>query len=83
MDAIDAYSTIQKQVTMLKLILQFHHRALPIIKHGATIAVIHRLPVVDTIIRMKSDRSQRPDLDGLEEIGKAIDEQMDQLESGV
>ncbi len=38
MDPIDAYSTIQKQMTMLKLILQFHHRALPVIKHGATIS---------------------------------------------
>ncbi len=80
MDPIDAYSTIQKQITMLKLILQFHHRALPIIKHGATIAIIHRLPVVDTIIRMKAT-VPNDQISGLEEIGKAIDEQMDQLES--
>jgi V/A-type H+-transporting ATPase subunit A len=80
MDPIDAYSDVQKQVTMLKLILQFHHRALPIIKHGATIAVIHRLPVVDTIIRMKATVANK-DAAGLEEIGKAIDDQMDQLES--
>jgi V/A-type H+-transporting ATPase subunit A len=80
MDPIDAYSNVQKQVTMLKLILQFHHRALPIIKHGATIVVIHRLPVVDTIIRMKAT-VPNDQLEGLDEIGKAIDEQMDQLES--
>jgi V/A-type H+-transporting ATPase subunit A len=80
MDPIDAYSTIQKQVTMLKLILQFHHRALPIIKHGATIAVIHRLPVVDSIIRMKAT-VPNDQISGLDEIGKTIDEQMDQLES--
>ena len=79
MDPIDAYSTVQKQVTMLKLILQFHHRALPIIKHGATIAVIHRLPVVDTLIRMKAT-VPNDQLSGLDEIGKTIDEQMDQLE---
>ena len=80
MDPIDAYSTVQKQVTMLKLILQFHHRALPIIKHGATISVIHRLPVVDTIIRMKAT-VPNDQISGLDEIGKMIDEQMDQLES--
>ena len=80
MDPIDAYSTIQKQVSMLKLILQFHHRALPIIKHGATIAVIRRLPVVDTIIRMKAT-VPNDQISGLDEIGKTIDEQMDQLES--
>jgi V/A-type H+-transporting ATPase subunit A len=80
MDPIDAYSNVQKQVTMLKLILQFHHRALPIIKHGATIAVIHRLPVVDTIIRMKAT-VPNDQLEGLDEIGKMIDDQMDQVES--
>jgi len=43
------FSNVQKQVTMLKLILQFHHRALPIIKHAPPSASITVLPVVDTI----------------------------------
>ena len=54
MDDIDAYSTVQKQIRMLDLILYFHDRAQRIIKHGAPIAVIHDLPVVNTLIRMKS-----------------------------
>jgi V/A-type H+/Na+-transporting ATPase subunit A len=80
MDDVDAYSSIQKQVRMLKLILQFHHRALVIVKHGATIAVIHKLPVVDTLIRMKAT-IKNDELDKLDEIIKTIDEQMDQLEA--
>jgi V/A-type H+-transporting ATPase subunit A len=54
MDPIDAYSTVQKQVKMLDLILHFHARALQVVKRGAPIGVIHQLPVVDTLIRMKN-----------------------------
>jgi V/A-type H+-transporting ATPase subunit A len=80
LDDVDAYSTIQKQIRMLALILQFQHRALRIVKHGATISVIHKLPVVDTLIRMKAVVTNDA-LEKLDEIGKLIDEQMDQLEA--
>ena len=80
MDDVDSYSSIQKQVRMLKLILQFHHRALVIVKHRATIAVIHQLPVVDTLIRMKA-LIKNEELDKLDGIAKTIDEQMDQLDT--
>ena len=80
LDDVDAYSTIQKQIQMLDLILHFHERAQRIIKRGAPIAVIHRLPVVDTLIRMKST-VPNDKLSKLDDIAKAIDEQMDQLET--
>ena len=54
MDPIDAYSTVQKQIKMLDLILHFHDRALTVVKRGAPIGAIHQLPVVDTLIRMKN-----------------------------
>ena len=79
LDDVDAYSTIHKQVHMLNLILYFHHRASKIIKRGATIAVIHKLPVVDTLIRMKMQYTN-DELTKLDEIVKMIDAQMDQLE---
>ena len=59
--------------------MHFHHRALRIVKHGATIALIHRLPVVDTLIRMK-EQITNDELDKLDAITKLIDEQMGQLE---
>jgi V/A-type H+-transporting ATPase subunit A len=79
LDDVDAYSTVQKQIRMLDLILQFHHRALPIIKRGATIAAIHQLPVVDTLVRMKAQVTN-DELAKLDDISKAIDEQMTKLE---
>jgi V/A-type H+-transporting ATPase subunit A len=79
MDTVDAYSTIQKQVQMLGLILKFHSRALRIVKSGAPIIVIHKLPVVDRLIRMKT-QVPNEDLSGLETIAQEIDTQMGQLE---
>jgi V/A-type H+-transporting ATPase subunit A len=54
-DPVDAYSSLQKQVKMLSLILHFHERALRVVGHHAPISVIHALPVVNTLIRMKTD----------------------------
>jgi V/A-type H+-transporting ATPase subunit A len=80
MDTIDAYSTIQKQVKMLGLVLYFHDRAHQIIKLGAPISVIHSLPVVDTLIRMKTQVPNEK-LEMIDDIHKAIDTQMSQLEA--
>ena len=77
---IDAYSTIQKQISMLGLILYFNERARQIIKAGAPIRVIHSLSVVDTLIRMKTQVANNK-LEMLDEIHKTIDEQMTQLEA--
>jgi V/A-type H+/Na+-transporting ATPase subunit A len=80
MDKVDAYSTIQKQIRMLELILHFHERGLRIVKHGAPISLIHNLPVVDTLIRMKT-LVPNEELEKMEDIQKAIDEQMSRLDT--
>jgi V/A-type H+-transporting ATPase subunit A len=80
LDAIDAYSPIEKQVRMLGLILHFHDRARPLIQAGAPVVVIHNLPVIEALMRMKTQVAN-DDLSGLEEIRRQIDEQMDQLEA--
>jgi V/A-type H+-transporting ATPase subunit A len=78
-DDIDAYSNVRKQIRMLELILHFHEWARRIVRLGAPIAVIHNLPVVNKLIRMKSVVPNE-ELDGLKDIQKEIDEQMQQLE---
>jgi V/A-type H+/Na+-transporting ATPase subunit A len=79
-DPVDAYSPIEKQIRMLELVLYFHERGMNIIKRGAPINLIHDLPVVDVLIRMKSNVSN-DDLSKLDDIQKAIDEQMSQLDA--
>jgi V/A-type H+-transporting ATPase subunit A len=78
-DDIDAYSNVRKQIRMLELILHFHEWGRRIVRLGAPIAVIHNLPVVNTLIRMKSV-IPNDNLDGLKDIQKDIDEQMQKLE---
>ena len=80
LDEIDTYSTVQKQIRMLDLILHFHQRAQRIIKRGALIVVIHELPVVTDMMRMKT-LVANDQLAKLDDIRKAMDEQMDQLET--
>jgi V/A-type H+-transporting ATPase subunit A len=79
MDPVDAFSTVQKQIRMLELILHFHQKAQRIVKRGAPISAIHNLPVVSEMIRMKTE-VENEHLDQLEEICNKIDEQMGQLE---
>jgi V/A-type H+-transporting ATPase subunit A len=79
-DTIDAYSTVQKQIRMLSLILHFHQLAQRIIKRGAPINVIHDLPVVNTLIRMKTTVPNEEYIK-LEDIQKEIDSQMEKLEA--
>jgi len=78
-DAIDMYSTVQKQITMLNLILHFHQRAQQVIKIGVPVALIHELPVVNTLIRMKT-LVPNEDLAKFNDIQKEIDDQLQKLE---
>lgn len=80
MDDVDAFSTVQKQIRMLELILYFHERALKIVKRGAPISVIHGLPIVDTLIRMKG-LVPNTELQKIDEIRSSVDEHMAKLEA--
>jgi V/A-type H+-transporting ATPase subunit A len=79
-DPVDAYSSVEKQIRMLELVLYFHERGMNIIKRGAPISMIHDLPVVDMLIRMKSNVPNE-ELNKFDDIQKAIDEQMSQLDA--
>ncbi len=79
-DPVDSYSPIEKQIRMLELVLYFHERGMNIIKRGAPINLIHDLPVVDQLIRMKSN-IDNDHLEKFEEVQKAIDEQMSRLDA--
>jgi V/A-type H+-transporting ATPase subunit A len=80
LDAVDAFSPVEKQIRMLALILHFHERAERIVRRGAPITAIHDLPAVDALIRMKTavPNERLAELDALE---KTVDRQMDALEA--
>jgi V/A-type H+-transporting ATPase subunit A len=79
-DPVDAFSSIEKQIRLLELVLYFHERGMNIIRRGAPISVIHDLPVVDKIIRAKSSVSN-DEVGKLDEIQKQIDEEMSRLDA--
>ncbi|MBN2002818.1 MAG: V-type ATP synthase subunit A [Anaerolineae bacterium] len=79
LDEIDTYASVKKQVRMLDLFLHFHQRAAGIIQRGASIMVIHELPVLDQLMRMKMQVANDA-LEKLDDIYRQIDAQMDELE---
>lgn len=79
-ETVDAYSSVEKQIRMLELVLYFHERGMAIVKRGAPINLIHDLPVVDKIIRAKSTITNE-ELGKFDELQKEIDEQMSQLDA--
>jgi V/A-type H+-transporting ATPase subunit A len=79
LDDIDTFCPIDKQIRMLDLILHFHQRAERLIERGALIVVIHDLPIVNRLIRIKTD-VPNDELGELDQIREELDEQMDRLE---
>jgi V/A-type H+-transporting ATPase subunit A len=53
LDPVDSYSVSQKQLLMLDLILHFHARAIRIVGKNCPIFVLHELPVINRLVRMK------------------------------
>lgn len=79
-ESVDAFSSVEKQIRMLELVLYFHERGMAIVKRGAPISLIHDLPVVDTIIRAKSTVTNE-EMHKFDDIQKQIDQQMGQLDA--
>ncbi len=79
LDPVDAYASIEKQLRMLQIILQFHHRATRIIAKGCPIVIIHDLPIVSRIVRLKENVGN-DQVKKFDEILQALNEQMDQVE---
>ena len=79
LDEVDTYSTIEKQMRMLRIILDFQTRAARVIAKGCPIFVVRSLPVVQRIVRMKSSVTNQQ-VEQIDEIQQALDEQMHQLE---
>lgn len=52
-DEIDSFCSLEKQITMLKVIITFYESALESIRRGVTLAQILELPIKNEIARMK------------------------------
>ncbi|MCD6344679.1 MAG: V-type ATP synthase subunit A [Anaerolineae bacterium] len=87
LDEIDSYSNIQKQIRILEIILHFHSRAAQLVAKGCPIVVIHDLPIVNTIVRMKDtipneekrEQPEQPSVTAWDKVQEDLDKQMDEL----
>jgi hypothetical protein len=64
---------------MLELILRFHDHAARIIAKGCPIYVIHSLPVVGDLVRMKTSIPNDQVEQRISDLREALDQQMDQV----
>jgi len=78
-DPVDMYSVPEKQVIILRLIMDFYNRSLRVIRAGAPLLKIRSLSVIERIVRMKS---QIPNdrLELVQEVRILLDRELGELE---
>jgi V/A-type H+-transporting ATPase subunit A len=79
LDKVDSYATVAKQMRMLQVILHFHDRATRVIAKGCPIVVVHDIPAVNKLVRMKTS-VPNDQVELIDDIWKTLDEQIGELE---
>lgn len=77
---VDTYTSLNKQYSLLKLLLQYYYKAMDAIKTGAEFKKLSELPVREKIGRFKYIEEQNIQ-DAYANIAKQIDEEVDALTS--
>ena len=77
-DRIDMYSTVQKQVKMLKIIVTYYRMSAEAIKKGATLIKIKHMKIVNEITRMKLSISN-DEVEKLDELQNRLEREMRRL----
>jgi V/A-type H+-transporting ATPase subunit A len=79
-DQTDRYTTPQKQMKMLQIILAFSRRGSQAIKQGVTLLKIRRMQVYQELVKMKFTLPNG-DLEGFERLTARLERSFDQLET--
>jgi V/A-type H+-transporting ATPase subunit A len=79
-DDIDRYSTAQKQMKMLSLILTYWRRGAEAIRKGVTLVRLKRLKILSEVIKMKFNLAN-DDLGGFDRLAARLERSLGQLES--
>jgi V/A-type H+-transporting ATPase subunit A len=77
-DEIDMYSTVAKQVKMLKIIVTYYRLGQAAIKQGATLIKLRRMKVTGEIARMKYAISNE-EVDRLDDLLNRLQREMKRL----
>ncbi|MFA7567715.1 MAG: V-type ATP synthase subunit A [Alkalispirochaeta sp.] len=79
-DDVDRYSTVEKQLAMLHLVLTYYHRGSEAIKRGVTLVKLRRMKVITEITRMKFGVANE-ELDQIDRLQARLERSIDKLES--
>jgi len=79
LDPVDTYTSVEKQVKILGLILSFHEHAERLVSKGCPMMLIRRLPVLGELVRAKLTVRDE-DLGALDQIAKTLEDQVSELE---
>jgi len=79
-DAIDKYCSPEKQLKLLKAILDLNKKGVEILKKGVSVKEITALDVVSEMVRLKSEVPNR-DLDQFDAYGKRLSQGLDSLKA--
>jgi V/A-type H+-transporting ATPase subunit A len=79
-DEVDRYSTAQKQVKMLAIILTYWRRGAEAIRRGVTLVRLRRMKVLQDVVKMKFTIDNE-DLRGFDKLAARLERSLDQLES--
>ncbi len=77
-DPTDKYCSPEKQIKLLKAILEMHHQGVELLKSGVTVKQIAALDVVSEMVRLKSEVPSR-ELERIDAYGKRLRERLDSL----
>ncbi|MBN2414754.1 V-type ATP synthase subunit A [bacterium] len=77
-DKVDTYSTVDKQVKMLRIIVMYYRLGKEAIEKGATLMKIRRMKVTGEITRMKFSIPNE-ESDKLDSLGERLEREMRQL----
>ncbi len=79
-DDIDRYSSIEKQVKMLSLILTYWRRGQEAIRRGTTLVKLKRMKVLQDVVKMKFEiANENPEL--FDKLQAKLERALDQLEA--
>ena len=79
-DDIDRYSSVEKQVRMMDIILTYSRRGAEAIRRGVTVVKLRHMKIVQDIARMKLS-IPNDDMAGMDKLEARLERAMDQLES--
>ncbi|HSD94010.1 MAG TPA: V-type ATP synthase subunit A [Syntrophales bacterium] len=79
-DPTDKYCSPEKQIKLLKTILEMHHRGVELLKTGVTVKQIAALEAVSEMVRLKSEVPNR-ELERIDAYGKRLAQSLDSLKA--